>query len=112
MFLATFILNSKEIRMNQFWQNIKTYFNTLNFRKIIKRIGFLFLGIVALLLIASVILSVYFNNHKTEIVTQINAKINESISGTVGIGDINYKFLKNNYKIYDSRDISVYVLYI
>lgn len=94
MFLATFILNSKEVRMNQFWQSIKTYFKTVNFRKIIKRIGFLFLGIVVLLLITSVVLSVYFKNHKAEIVTQINAKINESISGTVGIGDINYKFLK------------------
>lgn len=94
MFLATFILNRKRIRMNQFWQSTKTYFKTVNFRKIIKRIGFLFLGIVALLLIASAVLSVYFKNHKTEIVTQINAKINESISGTVNISDINYKFLK------------------
>ena len=94
MFLATFILNSKGVRMNQFYQSTKTYFKTVNFRKIIKKIGFLFLGIVMLLLITSVVLSVYFKNHKVEIITQINAKINESISGTVGIGDINYKFLK------------------
>jgi hypothetical protein len=94
MFLPTFILNRKGIRMNQFWQRTKTYFKTVNFRKLIKRIGFLFLGMVALLLIASLMLSVYFNNHKAEIVTQINAKINENISGTADIGDINYKFFK------------------
>lgn len=94
MFLATFILISKGIRMNQFWQSIKSYFKSANFRKIIKRIGFLFLGIVTLLLIISGVLSVYFKNNKAEIVTQINAKINENISGTVNIGDINYKFFK------------------
>ena len=94
MFLATFILISKGIRMNQFWPWTKSYFKSVNFRKIIKIIGFLFLGIVALLLLTSMVLSVYFNNNKVEIVTQINAKINENISGTIDIGDINYKFFK------------------
>lgn len=80
--------------MNQFLQRTKSYFQTMNFRKIIKRIGLLLLGIVAFLVIASAILSVYFKNNKEEIVTQINAKINENITGTIVIGDINYKFFK------------------
>ncbi|MFH6972245.1 AsmA family protein [Flavobacterium petrolei] len=80
--------------MNQYLQRIKSYFQTINFRKIIKRIGFLLLGIVAFLVIASAVLSVYFKNNKAEIVTQINAKINENITGTIDIGDIDYKFFK------------------
>ena len=80
--------------MNQYLQRTKSYFQTMNFRKIMKRIGLLFLGIVAFLVIASAVLSVYFKNNKEEIVTQINAKINENITGTIVIGDINYKFFK------------------
>lgn len=80
--------------MNQFWQRTKTYFKTPSFRKISKRIGFLFVGVVALFLISSVVLALYFKNNKAEIITQINAKINESITGTIYIGDIKYKFLK------------------
>lgn len=80
--------------MNQFWQNAKTYFKTARFRKIRKRIGFLFLGVLALFLISSAVLALYFTNNKKEIITQINAQINESITGTIYIGDIRYKFLK------------------
>lgn len=80
--------------MNQFWDATKTYFKTIHFRKIIKKIGFFFLGIVLFLLLFSVVLAVYFNNNKAEIVTQINAKINDNITGTIDIGDIKYKFLK------------------
>ncbi len=80
--------------MNQFWEGAKTYFKIAGFRKIIKRVGFFFLGVVALFLISSAVLALYFNNNKAEIITQINAKINEKITGTIGIGDIRYKFLK------------------
>lgn len=80
--------------MNQFWQGAKTYYKTAGFRKIIKRVGFFFLGVVALFLISSAVLALYFNNNKAEIITQINAKINENITGTIDIGDIRYKFLK------------------
>ena len=80
--------------MNQFLGTAKTYFKTIHFRKIIKKIGFFFLGIVLFLLLFSVVLAVYFNNNKAEIVTQINAKINDNITGTIDIGDIKYKFLK------------------
>jgi len=94
MFLATFIFYSKGMPMNDFLHRIKTYFQTINFRKIIKRIGFTFLGIVAFLFMASVALAVYFEANKATIVKQLNAKINENITGTIAIGDINYKFLK------------------
>lgn len=93
-FCATFISNGKGVRMNQFWDGAKTYFKTINFRKVIKKIGFFFLGIVLFLFLFSVFFAVYFNNNKTEIVSQINAKINDNITGTIDIGDINYKFLK------------------
>ncbi|RDI51301.1 AsmA family protein [Flavobacterium glaciei] len=80
--------------MNQFWQRTKAYFRTAGFWKIIKKIGFFFLGIVMLFLLSSVVLALYFKNNKAEIVTQINTKINENITGTIDIGDIRYKFLK------------------
>ena len=80
--------------MNDFSHRIKTYFKTINFRKIIKKICFAFLGIMAFLFMASIALSVYFEYNKATIVKQINAKINENITGTIAIGDINYKFLK------------------
>ncbi|MGZ9735020.1 AsmA family protein [Flavobacterium sp. GNP002] len=80
--------------MNQYLQRTKSYFQTINFRKIIKIIGFLLLGIVAFFVISSAVFSVYFNNNKAKIVTQINAKINKNITGTIDIGDIDYKFFK------------------
>ena len=80
--------------MNDFLHRIKTYFQTIDFRKIIKKIGFTFLGIMAFLFMASIILSVYFEHNKATIVKQLNVKINENITGTIAIGDINYKFFK------------------
>ena len=80
--------------MNEFWERSKTYIKTENFRKIIKRIGFFFLGIVLLFFLSTIILAVYFNNNKAKITTQINAEINENISGTILINDVNYRFLK------------------
>ncbi|TDD76433.1 AsmA family protein [Flavobacterium caseinilyticum] len=80
--------------MNQFWQRAKTYFKTASFSKILKRIGFFFLGFVALSMISSAVLALYFHNNKAEIITRINAKINENITGAIDIGDIKYKFLK------------------
>lgn len=80
--------------MNQVRQSAQTYFKTANFRKTRKRIGYFFLGLTALFLISSALLALYFNNNKAEIITQINAKINENITGTLDVGDIKYKFLK------------------
>ena len=86
--------NSKEIQMNQFWQETKTYFKTTGFKKIFKRIGFFFLGVVVFFMLSSGLLALYFKNNKAEIITQINTKINENITGKIDIGDIRYKFLK------------------
>ena len=80
--------------MNQFWQDAKTYFKTASFRKIFKRIGFFFLGVIVFFMLSSALLALYFNNNKAEIITQINTKINENITGKIDIGDIRYKFLK------------------
>ena len=80
--------------MNQFWHNAKTYFKTVIFKKIVKRIGFLFLGLIAFFMLSSALLAVYFNDSKAEIIAQITIKINESITGKIAIGDIRYKFLK------------------
>lgn len=62
-------------------------------KKILKIIGFSFLGLLSLLLLAAVGVSIYFNNNKKEIVAKINVQINENIKGTVSIGDVGYKFL-------------------
>lgn len=80
--------------MNQFWKGTETLFKATNFRKTIKIIGFFIVGIVAFFLISSAALALYFNNNKAEIITQINAKINDNITGRIDIGDIRYKFLK------------------
>ena len=80
--------------MNQLWERIQTYSKTESFRKLIKRIGFFFLGVFIILSTSIVVLAVYFNNNKAKITTQINNKINENITGTIHIGDVKYKFLK------------------
>lgn len=80
--------------MIQFWETTRTNFKTGNFRGIIKQISFFFAGIVVFVLLCSGFLAIYFDNNKTEIVAQINAKINDNIKGTIRIGDIKYKFLK------------------
>ena len=80
--------------MNKFWQEAKTNFKTAGFKKIFKRIGFFFLGVVVFLMLSSALLALYFNNNKAEIITQINTKINENITGKINIGDIRYKFFK------------------
>lgn len=63
-------------------------------KKILKVVGFSLLEIFTLFIIVSIVVGVYFNNHKDKIVTEINQKINENIKGNVTIGDINYSLLK------------------
>lgn len=80
--------------MSQFWESTKTYLKTTHFRKIIKRAGFFFMGSIAFVLLCSGVLAIYFDHNKTEIVAQINNKINQNIKGTIQIGGIKYKFLE------------------
>ena len=80
--------------MNKLWERVKAYCKTESFRKTTKKIGFFFLGSFVLLLSSIAVLAVYFNSNKAKITTQINEKINENITGTIHIGDVNYKFLK------------------
>ena len=80
--------------MNQFIQNVKTYLKASSFKKISKRIVFFFIGLVVLCIVSSAVVAVYFNSNKAKITAQINAKINENITGVIHIGAIKYKFLK------------------
>jgi hypothetical protein len=72
---------------------MKHFLQSAHFKKYAKRIAFFLLGLIGLVLIASGVLAFYFNNNKAEIVSKINNKINNNISGTIHIGDIQYKFL-------------------
>jgi uncharacterized protein involved in outer membrane biogenesis len=81
------------MRMNQFWESTKAYLKSTTFRKIIKRAGFFCMAGIAFVLFCSGVLAIYFDNHKAEIVNQINDEINQNIKGTIHIGDIKYKFL-------------------
>ena len=72
---------------------IKNFFESVRFKKYAKHFGFLILGCIALVVMASGALSFYFNRNKTEIIAKINTKINENINGKFHIGDFQYKFL-------------------
>ncbi|WP_188049471.1 AsmA family protein [Flavobacterium sp. GP15] len=80
--------------MKQFWKHSSVYSEGASFRKIIKYTVLFFLGLVLLFFLSAIGLAFYFNHNKAKIVTQINAKINDNITGTIHINDINYKFLK------------------
>lgn len=72
---------------------IKHTSQSATFKKYAKRFGFFLLGCIALILLASGALSLYFSNNKPEIIAKINTKINENINGKFHIGDFQYKFL-------------------
>ncbi|MEC5164435.1 small nuclear ribonucleoprotein (snRNP)-like protein [Flavobacterium sp. PL11] len=80
--------------MKEFWDRNKAAISKVDFMMIIKQVVFFFLGLLVLIIVSAGILALYFEANKTKISTQINSKINENISGTVTIGNINYKFLK------------------
>jgi hypothetical protein len=63
------------------------------FKKILKRIGFFALGLLLLLLVLFLGIRIYFQQNKVSIMTEINKKINDNISGHANIGDLSYKFL-------------------
>ena len=79
--------------MKKFLDEVKGFFTTKFFKKTFKIIGFLFLGLFALILVSAIGLRIYFENNKTEIVQKINTQINENILGEAKIVDIGYKFL-------------------
>lgn len=72
---------------------MKQFLQSASFKKYAKRIALFLLGLIGLVLIASGGLAFYFSNNKAEIVSKINNKINDNISGKIHIGDIQYKFL-------------------
>jgi len=71
----------------------KQYSKEPGFKKILKRIGYVLIGVLGIILISFIGLRVYFNMNKTKIVTEINKEINDNITGHVSIGDVGYKFL-------------------
>jgi hypothetical protein len=79
--------------MNTTLLHIKSFFQSVHFKKYAKRFGYFILGLIVLLLIACGGLSFYFNRNKTEIIAKINTKINENINGRFHVGDFQYKFL-------------------
>ena len=79
--------------MNSFFDKIKSYSKKPKIQKTLRRTGYFCIGFVGLLLVFFIGLRVYFIQNKAKIVTEINQKINENISGHVSIGDVGYKFL-------------------
>jgi hypothetical protein len=79
--------------MKSYAVTIKSFVRSSGFRKWAKGIALFLLAFVGLILLASGGLGYYFSHNKTKIVSQINDKINENISGEIHIGAIEYKFL-------------------
>jgi uncharacterized protein involved in outer membrane biogenesis len=79
--------------MEKISNKVKFFFSTNGLKKFFKIIGFLFLGLFALILVSAIGLRLYIDNNKAEIVKKINTQINENILGEVKIGGIGYKFL-------------------
>ncbi|OOG71153.1 AsmA family protein [Flavobacterium sp. A45] len=71
----------------------KGFFKTDRFRKILKRISYFIIGFLGLILVFFIGLRIYFIQNKESIMTEINQKINDNISGHASIGDVGYKFL-------------------
>ena len=79
----------------------KGFFKTDRFRKILKRISYFIIGFLGLILVFFIGLRIYFIQNKESIMTEINQKINDNISGHASIGDVGYKFLIgfHNFKV-------------
>jgi len=93
VFYLIFIDPENPREMREILLHIKTFFQSVRFKKYAKRFGFFILGLIVLLLLACGGLSIYFNQNKTEIIAKVNTKINENINGKFHIGDFHYKFL-------------------
>lgn len=79
--------------MKEFIEKVKGFFKISTVRKILKRVGFFIIGFLGLILIFFIGLRIYFIQNKESIMTEINQKINDNISGHASIGDVGYKFL-------------------
>jgi hypothetical protein len=79
--------------MKEFIEKGKDFFKGSRVRKILKRLVFFILGFLGLILIFFIGLRIYFIQNKESIMTEINQKINDNISGHASIGDVGYKFL-------------------
>ncbi|QKJ61697.1 AsmA family protein [Flavobacterium sp. M31R6] len=79
--------------MKEFIEKGKEFSKTTRFKKILKRTGFFIVGFLGLILIFFIGLRIYFTQNKEHIMTEINQKINDNISGHASIGDVGYKFL-------------------
>jgi uncharacterized protein involved in outer membrane biogenesis len=79
--------------MKEFIEKGKGFFKTSSVRKILRRIVFIIIGFLGVILIFFIGLRLYFNQNKESIMTEINQKINDNISGHASIGDVGYKFL-------------------
>ena len=75
-------------QMKKLFDKIKGIFSSKGFKKIFKIFGFFFLGLFRLIIVSAIGLRIYFENHKTEIVSKINTQINNNILGEAKIGDI------------------------
>jgi uncharacterized protein involved in outer membrane biogenesis len=88
------LLETKNIiTMNQIIEKGKVFVKKNRFRKVLKVVGYFCIGFIGLLLVFFIGLRLYFNQNKATIMTEINQKINDNISGHASIGDVGYKFL-------------------
>lgn len=79
--------------MKEFMEKLKKFFETSRAKKILKRISFFVIGFLGLIIVLFIGLRIYFYQNKERIMTELNQKINENISGHASIGDLGYKFL-------------------
>jgi len=80
--------------MNAILERIIINSKKINFKEVLKQLGYFFAGLLLLILISSGLFAVYFKNNKPQIVAQINKIVNENIVGSITVKDVNYKFLK------------------
>ncbi len=81
------------ICMKEFIEKGKQFLKTKRFKKVLKKLAFFIIGFFGIILIFFIGLRMYFIQNKDIITTEINRKINETISGHASIEDINYRFL-------------------
>ncbi|MBW4359188.1 AsmA family protein [Flavobacterium taihuense] len=79
--------------MKEVKEKKEKFVNSNRLKKIGKKIGFFFIGFFVLILVLFIGVRIYFTQNKQTILTEINQKINDNISGHASIGDVGYKFL-------------------